>query len=444
VDLGWSPNHIESSSILEPIMRLYKRTRHSRYLEFARYIVETEGAAKGHDIFAEVQAGLDPKDLGGGYPKAYEMTSVFEGLVEYYRATGDERWRVASRKYFQKIIDKEITLIGNGGGDQPYHPKIMGEAWDNTALEQTNPHMKRMMETCVGVTWMKFCDQILRLTADPVAVDYIELYTYNGLIGAMKPSGDGFSYVNRLNGEKTEPKGWGTVIDNVYVTCCSLNGPTGLAYLPLIAVMSDADGPVVNLYNPCSADVALGAGGSARLKVITKYPVEGDSRIEVTPAAPQSFAVKLRIPSWSRTTLLKVNGKSIATQPGTFARIERPWAPGDVIELRLDMRCRLMRARQGSTPHSDQFQALLRGPVVLVRDENIDAQFDQPVDILATEGIVNVKPAKPTAPNTNMQFSVPTRGGTIQVVDYASVNSWEGKKVQTWLPMVSKARGSAY
>jgi len=26
VDLGWSPNKIESSTILEPIMRLYKRT----------------------------------------------------------------------------------------------------------------------------------------------------------------------------------------------------------------------------------------------------------------------------------------------------------------------------------------------------------------------------------------------------------------------------------
>src|SRR5262249_23627851 len=89
VDLGWSEglvggNNIESSTILEPVMRLYRRTGQQRYLAFARYIVETEGGSKGHDIFAEVLDGRDPKDVGGSYPKAYEMLSLFEGLVEYY------------------------------------------------------------------------------------------------------------------------------------------------------------------------------------------------------------------------------------------------------------------------------------------------------------------------------------------------------------------------
>lgn len=437
VDLGWSPNHIESSGILEPIMRLYKRTGYSRYLEFARYIVETEGGAKGHNIISEVLAGRDPKDVGGVYPKAYEMLSLFEGLVEYYRVTGNDQWRQASLMLFRKVIEKEITIIGNGGGDQPYHPKVMGEAWDNTALEQTNPNMKRMMETCVGVTWMKFCHQILRLTADPLAADYVELYAYNGLIGAMKPSGDGFSYVNLLNGVKSEPKGWGMNIGDVYVTCCNLNGPIGLAYLPLVSVMSDAEGPVVNLYNPCTASVPVGAAGNTQLKILTNYPSNGDVRIEVSPAAPQSFAVKLRIPSWSRATTLQVNGKSVATRPSTYARIERRWSPGDVIEARLDMRCRLVQAKSGSTPHSDRFQALVRGPIVLARDENIDARYDQPVDMVATDGIVEVKATKPTLPDANMQFEVPTRSGTIQMVDYASVNCWQGKKVQTWLPIAT-------
>jgi len=36
-----------------------------------------------------------------------------------------------------------------------------------------------------------------------------------------------------------------------------------------------------------------------------------------------------------------------------------------------------------------------------------------------------------------MQFEVPTRLGVIPMVDYASVNSWQGKRVQTWLPMAT-------
>ena len=109
VDLGWSAavaggNNIESSTILEPILRLYEHTGYTRYLDFARYIVETEGGARRHHLIDEVLSELDPVEIGGVYPKAYEMLSFFEGLVEYYRATGNERWRRASLSLFQKVM----------------------------------------------------------------------------------------------------------------------------------------------------------------------------------------------------------------------------------------------------------------------------------------------------------------------------------------------------
>ena len=248
VDQGWSPNHIESSTLLEPMMRLYKLSGKQSYLDFARYIVEEEGGALNHNIIEAAFNNEDPVNIGGVYPKAYEMMSLFEGLVEYYRVTGNEHWKQAFMNLFVKIIDQEITIIGNAGGDV-LHPAVMGEAWGKTAFEQTNPDMNRMMETCVGVTWMKLCSQILTLTGDPTAMDMIEKYAYNGLVGAMKPEGDGFSYVNRLNGSKTITTGWGGIIDDVHVTCCNLNGPMGLAYLPYVAVMNSAEGPVINLYN---------------------------------------------------------------------------------------------------------------------------------------------------------------------------------------------------
>jgi hypothetical protein len=34
-----------------------------------------------------------------------------------------------------------------------------------------------------------------------------------------------------------------------------------------------------------------------------------------------------------------------------------------------------------------------------------------------------------------MEFIVPTADGPIHMVDYASVNGWEGKHVCTWLPV---------
>ena len=436
VDQGWSPNHLESSTILEPIMRLYKLTGYPRYLDFARYIVEVEGGAKGFNIIEDAFNNQIPEKIGGVYPKAYEMMSLFEGLVEYYRVTGNEHWKQAFMNLYHNIIANEITIIGNGGGDQPYHPAVAGEGWDNTALEQTNPTIKRMMETCVGVTWIKLCSQILRLTGDPMSVDMIEKYTYNGLIGAMKPSGDGFSYVNLLNGVKTNPEGWGGIVDGEYVTCCNLNGPMGLAYLPYIAVMNSASGPVINLYNAGSATALTAGKKDVRLDTETNYPLSGDIVVKVTPTVSEKFIIRLRIPEWSKITFLKVNGEAFSAIAGTYAEINREWASGDKIVLSLDMRCRIIDSPHGSNRLGDNFQAVIRGPIVLARDENMDTNFNQPINIQLNDGYINVLADTGTTQPYKLLVKMPTVDGFIQMVDYGSVNSWSGKRVCTWLPKI--------
>lgn len=437
LEQGWSPNHIESSTLLEPIMRLYKLTGYKRYLNFADYIVK-EGGAKGYNIIKQAHEDVPTYRMGGPYPKAYEMMSLFEGLVEYYRVTGNDYVKQAILRLYHNIIIHEITIIGNGGGDQPYHPDVYGEAWDNTAFEQTNPDIKRMMETCAGVTWMKLCSQVLRLTGDPSAVDMIEKYVYNGLIGAMKPDGTGFSYVNLLNGIKTNIHGWGGVVNGLQVTCCNLNGPAGLAYIPYIAVMNSSDGPVVNLYNAGHAVAQVNGNHKVRLDITTGYPVTGDIKIDITPERAEIFSIKLRIPSWSKNTILTVNGEKMDVMPGAYKEIKRKWASGDQMHLILDMRCRLLPAPHGSNRAGDSYQALVRGPIVLARDENLDPDYNKPVLIRQNDGYVNAIAEKPVFPRTRMQFKIPVEHGYIHMVDYASVNSWNGKHICTWLPIEKK------
>lgn len=444
VDLGWSatnigyePCHIESSTLLEPFMRLYNWTGEQRYLDFARYIVES-GGTKHFDLIQQAYDNTDPYLMSGHYPKAYEMMSMFEGVVEYYRVTGDERCRQAFMNLFNNIRKKEITIIGNAGADQPFHPNVAGEAWGNTAYEQTNPNITRMMETCVGVTWMKFCSQIMRLTGDPAPADEIEKYVYNGLLGAMKPTGDGFSYVNLLNGNKVVNYGWGWHFDDFYVTCCNLNGPMGLAYIPYVAVMTSEEGPIVNLYN--AGEVNMNTRTQPlQLTIDTDFPLTGHVVINVNPEKAENFTMKLRIPSWSKNTVLSVNGEKVEATPGTYAELNRKWNPGDRIEIDFDMTCRVINAPLGSNRAGDNFQAVIRGPIVLARDENIDPNFDQPVAIQADEnGVVAITPVQPTLPSTKMEFLIPTSEGDIHMVDYASVDGWNGSKICTWLPILKK------
>lgn len=442
VDVGWSATnigfeecHIESSSLLEPFMKLYKWTGEQRYLDFASYIIEA-GGTKHYNIFEMALDNVDPYKMAGHYPKAYEMLSIFEGLVEYYRVTGKPEIKQMFLNLYHNVREKEITIIGNGGSNQPYHPAVQGEAWGNTAFEQTNPDITRMMETCVGVTWMKFCSQILRLTGDPSAMDEIEKYVYNGLIGAMKPSGDGFSYVNLLNGRKVTNEGWGWKFEEIHVTCCNLNGPMGLAYIPYVAVMNSERGPVINLYNQGKTLFQTPKNKSGEIDIVTDYPVSGDIRINMNLKEKEEFTLKIRIPGWSKATTLKINNRNISVTPGTYAEITRKWKTGDEISLLFDMRCRVIDAPRGSNRAGDHYQAVIRGPIVLARDENMDENYNQPVLLQSENGYIHAIQEKPISGIISMQFSIPVEGGKyITLIDYASVNNWnDNKHVCTWIP----------
>ena len=437
-DLGWSPNRVESSTLLEPIMRLHALTGEPRYLAFGKYLVEC-GGAKGSDLVQMAHDNVPPHLMGGIYPKAYEITSYFEGLADYVRATGDDRVRKAVLNYFALVRDREMTIVGNGGADRPFFPKYGGETWDDTAHEQTNPDIGRMMETCTGVTWMKFCSHVLRLTGDCTAAEAMETYVYNGLVGAMKPDGTGFSYVNLLDGVKSTNEGWGCEVNGFLVTCCNLNGPMGLAYIPYIAVMQSAEGPVVNLYNGLEANALTPSGAPLELSIDTDYPLSGHVRILVSPAAPETFRVRLRIPSWSGKTAISVNGAlrhgPPEVRPGSYFDLRREWHPGDCIELDLDMRCRRIAGPCGVNRAGDGCAAVAFGPVVLTRDEHFDPHFNEPADIAAdSDGFIEARRILPPPDGSRLTFGIPTRGDVITMTDYASADCWNGSRIRTWIP----------
>ncbi|MDR1497308.1 MAG: glycoside hydrolase family 127 protein [Puniceicoccales bacterium] len=451
--IGWShgghgKNHIESSTLLEPVVRLYKMTGEKRYLDFADYII-SEGGCLEANLFKAAYDNILPYKMCKIYPKAYDTLSLFEGLVEFYRCTQNEYHKQCALNLFENVRKYEITIIGNGGSDHPYHPTVAGEAFGNTAIEQTNPRIKRMMETCTGVTWMKFCSHLLRLNGTPQCADEIEKYVYNGLIGAMKHDGRGFSYVNLLNGKKTNDHGWGWNFKDkrggrLHVTCCNLNGPEGLAYVPYIAVMQDAQqNPIINFYESGTVKTKTPRGGALTVEIFSDFPKSGNVEIKVNVEKPESFTIKVRIPEWSEKTKLTSEGALIALpKTGQYAEVKRTWKAGDTIKLELDMRCKLIDAPKGGTsPNSDKYKALRYGPLVLCRDSTVDPNYSKPVKVIAgKDAFVDVK-LVPLSGGA-LAFDVPTSDGVIRMFPYAQVNGWNGAKIQTWLPELGTKTGS--
>jgi hypothetical protein len=171
----------------------------------------------------------------------------------------------------------------------------------------------------------------------------------------------------------------------------------------------------------------------------TSYPAGDTIRLEVRPARPERFTLALRIPAWSEANELAVGGAPLpAPAPGTYARVERRWQPGDRLTLKLDLRARLVAAPDGALA-----AAVVRGPVVLARDSRLSPDdVDEPA-LPQHDGarVVPLAPAPATDERIWMQFRVPFSGGAhdrkgeLALCDYASAgNAWDAKnRFRVWL-----------
>ncbi|MFY9724239.1 MAG: beta-L-arabinofuranosidase domain-containing protein [Bryobacteraceae bacterium] len=417
-----------ASSVLEPVVLLYRRTGDERYLGFAEWIVSRWSWGDGPQL---IEKAFTTVPVGERFPrpkkwfswengeKAYEMMSCYAGLLELYRVTGRAAYRDAALRTWASILGTEINVAGSGSSE---------ECWYGGRARQTQP-AKNPMETCVTVTWMHLCAHLLRLTGDPRYADAIETAAYNALLGAMSPDGAGFAKYSALEGVRE----FGEKQCGMELNCCEANGPRGIMLLPQVAVMMGAEGPAFNLYSEGAWDLQLPSGVALRVEAKTNYPFSGAVDLVLHPARPESFPVRLRIPAWSVLTSLSVNGSKIGdVRPGVYARVERRWKPGDHVRLQLDLRGRILRAVDGSRPYA----AVVRGPVVLARDIRLGqgAIGDLVAGLGADDGLVPLQAVAPP-PGITMAFSA--GAGQIRLCDYASAgNTWEpSSRYRVWMPV---------
>ena len=200
--------------------------------------------------------------------------------------------------------------------------------------------------------------------------------------------------------------------------------------------MQNDRGPVVNLYNAATATAKTLKGNAVTFTIDTKFPLANTATITIDEAQKEKYDFMLRIPGWSTNTIVKVNGKAIDNVvAGKYLTLTRKWKKGDCIRITFDMRAKLIDAPKGSNPKAWDCQALVYGPLVLSRDENIDPDYNKPVQIIADENRnVHVQRVVPEKEKTRIEFLVPTTTGTIRMVDYSSVDGWHGKQICTWLP----------
>jgi DUF1680 family protein len=235
--------------------------------------------------------------------------------------------------------------------------------WFGGKAVQNNP-VSHYQETCVTVTWLKFTEQLLRLTGEAKYADEAERTYYNALLGSMSGRGAVWAKYTPLSGQRlpgSEQCGMG-------LNCCEANGPRGLFNLPMHMVMETKNGFQVNYFANGTFNLKGLKGYAVTLTQHTTYPRSGVVEMGIDVQRPQEMEVRIRIPAWSAATKLSINGTAVDdVKAGEYAVIKRAWKTGDKISLELDMRGRVVETGIGN-----RSVAITRGPLVLARDSRFE------------------------------------------------------------------------
>ena len=377
ISAGWHVG-MAPTSVLEPMVLLYRFTGQKRYLDFCENIFISWEQPHGPHIISTLLTQKRVDKVGNG--KAYEMLSCLNGVLEYYRTVGGKPELLeACLNAWQDIIDKRLYITGAASVRELF--------LDDHEL----PNDGKVGETCVTVTWLQFNAQLLRLTGEARFAEQLERVVLNQLLGAQRPDGTGWGYYVQMEGRKP----YSETLDG---HCCLSSGPRGVALIPTFVVSTDDDGIVVNLYEALTSRLRLRDGHVVSLRIETEYPLQGVVRISIDPTMKCEFAIKLRIPQWCHSAAIRINGKSAAVEGGAdgYVSLLREWSPSDLIELDLEL---VPRAVIG-THTNDGRVAFLHGPLVLAVDKALlPDQIKAPEELVfpnavETAAAVSAEPAR--------------------------------------------------
>lgn len=446
---------INSSSILEPVVRLYQIKPEKRYLEFADYIVEN-GGAEGFDIF---RAAFEDRLYPYQYPvvKAYELMSCFEGLLVYARVKGEERWKQAVIRFADRLLMSEATIVGGSG--------CRHELFNHSSLMQTGTEYEGLMlETCVTVTWMKLMARVYDMTGDMRYLEEVERAAFNALYGAVNTEGstcgpettfDLASYRGVYDRSVSGQGGKGQMFDSysplrsgirgmavggfksmeqgtAYCGCCIAIGAAGTALVPAVAARESQGGIEIGIYLPGTITAVIG-DVPVELTVETSYPAGGETSILIHAGREVSFPLRLRIPSFAESGRVFVNEEEQdGACPGCFVELCRSWKEGDRIRLSLSFAPRLVYGMENpEDPGSSRHAAVLYGPLALARDRRLGAE-GTPVNV--GDGKLSAREAQ-AGIACQCCFNISLGGEEFRMVDYASAGkTWRrDSRMEVWM-----------
>lgn len=365
------------------LMRLYEVTGNERYLNMANYFIDERGQEplyfaweqkQNHNEFfwkdslfqfQYYQAGKPVRSQRHAEGHAVRAMYLYSGIASVAKETGDPELLDTMERLWEDVTNTQMYITGAVGSSE------YGESF---TFSYDLPNDEIYGETCAAIGLVFWARRMLEIGLDSRYADVMERALYNGCISGMSKDGTRFFYVNPLEVDPvacqkdqrkkhvaTERQRW------FGCACCPPNLARLIASVGNYACTYRERELAVNLYIGgtvkipfCHMEMEIESGLPWKDTVTMKLKGEGGD-----------FTLDLRLPGWSRSTKIQVNGVPADSEmkvENGYARILRNWKDGDEVTLIFDMSVKRnyadprVKADAGKT-------AVTRGPLVYCLEE---------------------------------------------------------------------------
>jgi len=344
------------------LVKLYQVTGQNKFLELAKFFLDTRGPGDGEYS----QAHKKVVDQAEAVGHAVRATYMYSGMADVAALTGDNSYLQAIDRIWQDVVTKKLYLTGGIGASG--HGEAFGKAYQL-------PNATAYCETCAAIGNVFWNHRLFLLHGHSKYIDVMERTLYNGLISGVSLDGKAFFYPNPL-----ESRGQHKRSSWFACACCPSNITRFIPSVPGYIYAHSADTLYVNLFISSSAAVKM-ENNTVRIKQQTQYPWEGLVKMTIEPDISAEFKICVRIPGWaqnrcvpsdlyhymsenSEKVSLKINGKPhVLDIDKGYTSIDRKWEKGDMVELNLPMPVRRVLSNDKVMDNTGKV-ALQRGPIV--------------------------------------------------------------------------------
>ena len=309
---------------------------------------------------------VDQKTAEGHSVRALYM---FTAMADLARLNNDNNLLKACKTLWRNIVDKRMYVHSGVGS------AYIGERF---TADYDLPNDMAYAETCATIALIYFANRMAKMELNSEYGDIIENGLYNLLLASTSLDGKGFFYDNYLECDPgylhAQQRRHGIRDEYHLCSCCPPNITRLFASMDMYIYNSYENSLVVDQYISSEINFMNKPQG-IKLNQTSDFPHKGYSKIEIIDAQNKETTIYFRIPSWDKNMIIVLNGNKIDYEVfNGYAKINKSWQKGDVVELSFDFTPRFVRSNPNVRFNIRRI-CLYRGPILYCLEEKDNGKY---------------------------------------------------------------------